>query len=142
MSFSGRLLTDAIVTLLTNAGLVVGSGTKPATGGWQGTPGESVFTPYVVVYATTGGYFDGPISTPFADAMPDYVISSFGSNQQQAQFTNDLVYTTLTGSKPTAAGMSVELVSPDVEGGVVRDDDVTPAIHYSPTRWRIFTTPS
>jgi hypothetical protein len=142
MSFQGRLLTQAIIDLLESAYLLVGDGDKPSGGGWQGTPGQSTFEPYIVVYAVTGGYFDGTIGEPFVDARPDYIISSFGATQQQAQWGNDVVFETLTTSKPSVSGQVVELIVPDVEGGAVRDDDVSPPIFHSPSRWRFFLTPS
>jgi hypothetical protein len=139
MSFSGRLLTAAIINLLDST-LLVGDGDKPAGGGWQGAPGASAFEPYTVVYAVTGGYFEGTIGQPFADARPDYIISSFGATQQQAQFGNDAVRTALLGGTLSVSGATVQLASPDVDGGAVRDDDVSPPIFYSPSRWRFFVT--
>lgn len=142
MTFQGRLLTQGIIDLLEGEYLLVGDGDKPSGGGWQGTPGQSDFEPYIVVNAVTGGYFDGTLGDPFADARPDYIISSFGATQQQAQWGNDTVHAVLTTSKPTVSGHVVELIVPDVDGGTVRDDDVTPPVFYSPSRWRFFLTPS
>lgn len=142
MPFQGQLLTQAIIDLLEGVGLLVGDGDKPASGGWQGAAGASTFEPYTVVYAVTGGYFEGTIGEPFVDARPDYILSSFGATQQQAQHGNDTVYATLTTSKPTVVGQVVELVIPDVDGGTVRDDDVQPPIFHSPSRWRFFLTPA
>lgn len=139
---SGRLLTDAIADVLTDAGLLVGVGTKPADGGWQGSEGASPFTPYVVLSPVTGGYFDGPLGAPFVDARPDYIITSYGATVAQAQFVNDQVHVTLTSSVPTVTGMVVQLMVPDVEGGAHRDDDVTPPVYYSPSRWRVLMTPA
>jgi hypothetical protein len=140
MSFKGRLLTDAIITLLEGEYLLVGDGDKPSGGGWQGTPGQSKYEPYTVVYAVTGGYFDGTIGEPFVDGRPDYIISSFGATQQQAQWGNDTVYAVLTSSKPTVSGAVVQLIVPDVDGGAVRDDDEGIAVYHSPSRWRFFVT--
>lgn len=143
MAFSGRLLTDAIKDLLAVPGgltVYVGEKKKADPGGWSGVEGASPFVPYTVIYPTPGGYFDGTLSAPFADGRPDYVITSFGSTATQAQWGSDRVFDTLTTAKPVVAGRLVQLLIPDVEGGVVRDDDVSPPIFYSPWRWRIFET--
>lgn len=140
--FKGRVLTAAIVSLLEDADLLVGEGDEPTGAGWQGSPGASVFKPYVVVTPVPGGVFDGTLAAPFADARPDYIVASYAATQAQAQFTNDTVYNLLTTSTLSVAGQSVQLVAPDVEGGVIRDDDVTPTVFYAPTRWRVFMTPS
>lgn len=142
MAFSGRDLTDAIETLLAAAGLTVYVGDKPegSAGGWQGAEGASTFDPYTVIFPVTGGFFEGTISEPFADARPDYIISSFGATPQQAQWGNDTVFETLTTSKPTVSGRVVQNLVPDVEGGTVREDDVTPPIWHSPSRWRAMET--
>lgn len=138
---SARLLTAAIETALDDAGLLVEVGTKPAGGGWQGAPGASQFTPYTVIYPTPGGSSGGSITAPFDDVMPDYTISSFGSTAAQAQWGDDLVRATLTSADAvTVSGRSVMLAIPDVDGGVLRDDDVQPPVWHSPTRWRLMTT--
>ena len=138
---SARLLTDAIATALTDGGLLVGVGTKPAGGGWAGTQGASTFAAFTIVYPSPGGYSDGTVATPFDDVNPDYIISSFGSTVDQAQWGDDKVRATLTAAGAvTVSGRSVMLVIPDVDGGVIRDDDVTPPIFHAPTRWRVMTT--
>lgn len=138
---SGRSLTDAIISALETATLTVGDGTKPAGAGWQGTPGSANFNPYVVVYPTPGGFYDGTVGDAFADARVDYTISSFGASREQAQWGADTVFATLTDpSNVTVSGRTVQLLRPDVDGGVIRDDDVTPPIYHSPTRWRVMTS--
>lgn len=139
---AGRLLTNAIIALLEADGLTVGDALTPEGVGWQGAPGASNFEEYVVVFPVTGGYFDGTISEAFADGRPDYIIHAYGATREQCQIANDAVFVSLTTSKPTVAGFTVQHVSPDVEGGAVRDDDVQPPIFFAPTRWRFFVTPS
>lgn len=137
----GRPLTAAIVAALTAAGVLAGE-QKPEGVDWQGTPGESVFVAYVVVRPTPGGVFFGTMDAPFDDAQPDYIISSFAADSAACQELSDLVFATLIAAELTLSGRVVQLIIPDVEGGVVVDDDVQPRIYYSPTRWRIFTTSS
>jgi hypothetical protein len=137
-----RDLTDAIVDALELAGLVVGRGIKPATGaGWQGDPGASTFIPYVVVHPSPGGVYDGSLETPFDDAQPDYVVSAIAATQTACQVTADAAFAVLlTAPSFVMDGRVVQLAEPDVDGGVVRDDDVQPPVYYSPTRWRFYTT--
>lgn len=138
---SGRSLTDAIITALETANLTVGDGIKPSSGGWQGTPGSANFTPYVIVYPTPGGIYDGPVGSPFADARVDYTITAIGASREQAQWGADQVFATLINpANVTVSGRTVNLLSPDVDGGVIRDDDVQPPVFFSPTRWRVTTS--
>lgn len=140
MAFSGRLLSEAIKTLLTNAGLSVDIGKPPSTGGWQGTPGASSFNAYTIIWPIVGGYYEGTLADPFEDARPDYTITSYGVSAQQAQWGDDVVFATLTSSKPTVAGRVVQLAIPDVHGGAEPDFDVDPPVYFCPTRWRILET--
>lgn len=142
MSFSGRLLTEAIKTLLTDAGLLVDVGEHPAGGGWEGTPGASTFNAYTVIWPTVGGTYAGTIGVPFADGRPDYTITSYGATAEQSQWGDDKVFATLTTSKPTVSGRVVQLAIPEVHGGAVPDYDVAPPVYFCPTRWRIFDVPA
>lgn len=136
---SARLLTAAIIAALEADGLLVGDGTKPVGGGRDSA--SEPFAPYSVVYATGGGTFSGSVGVPFDDAYPAYVISSFGASQAQALWGDDKVRgVMLTPGSITLSGRSVMLATPDVDGGVQRDDDVSPPVYWCPTRWRVMTT--
>lgn len=138
---SARALTAAVVAKLDATALLVGTGTKPVGGGWAGTPGTSVFNPYTIVYPTPGGSSSGSLSVPFDDVSPDFIITSFGASVEQAQWGDDLVRSTLVSPAViTVTGRTVMLAIPDMDGGVMRDDDVQPPIFYTPTRWRLMTT--
>jgi hypothetical protein len=140
---SGRDLTDAIVTALEAADCLVGRSLMPEGAGWQDEPGASQHLAYVVVHPTPGGVFDGSIEAPFDDAQPDYVITAIGANPTACQTLADKVFATLlTAPSFPVDGRRIQLAEPDVEGGVVRDDDVQPPVYYSPTRWRFYTTPA
>ena len=138
---SARLLTAAIDTTLTAAGLLVGVGTKPVGGGWADAPGGSTYAPYTVIYPTPGGTATGTLTVLYDDVQPDYIISSFGATVAQAQWGDDEVRAALVAAGAvTVSGRSVLLVDPTVDGGVIRDDDVTPPVFHAPTRWRVMTT--
>ena len=141
--YSARALTTALVAKLDATALRVGTGTKPAGGGWAGTPGASVFNPYTVVYPTPGGSSDGSLGIPFDDVSPDFIISSFGASVEQAQWGDDLVRATLVSPAVIAVtGRTVMLAIPDMDAGVMRDDDVSPPLYHAPSRWRLMTTSS
>lgn len=138
---SNRLLTDALAQALTDAGLLVDVGIKPDGGGWQGSPGASTFEPYTVLYPSIGGASDGPICDPFTDVAADFIITSFGATPTQAMWGADEAREALTSPGTiVVVGRVVMLAIPDVEGGVIRDDDVQPPIYSSPCRWRLMTT--
>lgn len=138
--YKGADLTAAITAVLEATTLPVGEGVKPEGAGWQGTPGDSQFVTYVVVHPSPGGVFEGSLDEPYDDGQPDYVITAYAATQHGCQVAADLVYEALVTSEYAVTGRSVQLASPDVEGGVVRDDDVQPPVFYSPTRWRFYTT--
>jgi hypothetical protein len=139
----GRLLTAAIISAIEADDWIVGEGIKPENGeGWQGSPGASTFVPYVVVYPTPGGTFDGSLADPYDMVQPDYVIHAIGATQQQCQLLSDALFDLLTSATLTVAGRSIQMMRPDVEGGVVRDDDAQPPLYYAPARWRVWTTTS
>lgn len=144
MAFKGRELTTAIVALLRTNGMTVGSGERPNDSpvGWQGAPGSSVFIPYTVVYAITGGVFDGSMGSSYNYARPDYIISSYGASQDQAQWGDDKVFEILTTQKPTVANFVIVQIEPDVHGGAQRDDDVQPPLWWAPTRWKFNLSPT
>lgn len=138
---SGRLLTEAVIEALEAVYLNVGDSIKPDGGGWQGAAGDSEFVPYTIVNPVPGGFSTGTLQVPSDDVNPDYIISSFGSTARQAQWGDDAVRAVLTApGAVTVAGRRVMLITPDVDGGVVRDDNVTPPVFYAPTRWRFMTT--
>jgi len=138
----GHDLTEAIITLLEGDGWLVGDAEKPAAAGWQGSPGESTFVPYVDVWPTPGGVADGTLADPYGDVQPDYIIRVFGATRAQCEIVNDRVWARMTTAVLTVAGRRVQLVSPEVLAGAVREDIGQPPLWYAPGRWRIWTTPA
>jgi hypothetical protein len=130
MSYTGRPVTDSIVTLLAGAGLLVGEGDKPAGAGWQGTPGQSTFRAYVVVHPIGAASIDGTLDTPSADVFPLHQLSAFGATQDSSQQVADTARAVMLG-----AGWQLEFL-----GGVVRTDDVQPPLFMSLDRYTAFRT--
>lgn len=137
--------TQALITYLATAtGRLVGSGVKPDGGGWQGAPGTSPFTPYLVVHSIAGGNLDGPIGDPHADSALVWQIDAYGATQQSAEITADAAQAALLvqGLPPLVIdGRTVTRVRLDVPGGGARQDPDQPAIWRRFDLYRISTTP-
>lgn len=130
---------DAVIAALEAAGLLVGDGEKPDGGGWQGTPGQSVFKGYVVVYRIRGGSRSGNLDDPHEDAEFIFQVTCVGSSPTLAESLADEAETLLKGV--TVAGRSI-YPSPDMNPGTERDDDVQPPLFYCTPRYRLKTTPA
>ncbi len=142
LSHRGAELTAGIVTQLTNASLVVGEGEAPAAGGWAGSPGQSDYTGYVVIYPTPGGPSDGTVSVPNADSATDYQIVSVGATSRQAETVADEVREVLTAALPSLVERRVTHVNVAMLGGAVLDDTVLPTVWMVSDRYRYYTTPA
>jgi hypothetical protein len=143
MSYRGRAVTDAIITVLTNAGLRVGDGEKPANSGWAGTAGQSTFRAYVVVHPVGAFDIDGTLDGPSDDVWPLMQITSFGAVRAQCEETADDAREALLATPAAVVGgRSVARWRIDLVGVVTRTDDVQPPIYMAPDRYTVFTTPS
>jgi hypothetical protein len=144
----GNDLSTAIVAALTSAGLLVGDGEAPTTGGWQGTPMASPFVPYVDVHPIPGGFSDGTISTPDSDAGALYQLIAVGATRAQAEAIGDDVRAAMVAFTFTPTnGRAVSLVRLEMLGGAMRDDSirgnaVQPSVWIVSDRYRIFTVPA
>ncbi len=137
-----RIVTAAVVACLEDAGLLAGDGEKPVAGGWQGTPGQSTFTPYVAVYNLVGGYTDGSIVAPDEFSYPTYQLTSVGSTAAQCEWQADACREALLTGPVLVEGRAVNLVTVEMLGGAVRDDDAQPPVWFSPDRYRLSLVPS
>ena len=138
----GRTLTDALVAVLTAAGLLVGDGAQPAGSGWQGEPGLSQFVPYCILHAIPGGITDGTIANPDEDAQNLHQATCVGATRQQAEWVADVARGALTAPQAvTVAGRFVAIVSVDQLGGCRRDETVEPVVWMTADRFRVLSTP-
>jgi hypothetical protein len=137
---TAKATTDAIVHALESGGLTVGDGEKPDGAGWQGTPGQSTFTPYVVV-VSFGGMSGGTIRHPDSDTEAIYQLSSVGATRSQAELVADEARTVMLEWPWTVAGRAIQLVRVDAYGGAFREDLGAPPLWSVPDRYRVFTTP-
>jgi hypothetical protein len=135
-------VTVAIINTLETAGFTVGDGEKPDGGGWQGPPAASSFVGYVNVHPTPGGTTDGTIAAPRADAQADYSLISIGATPRQAEQIGDDVRRTMLATPLFVTDRQVAEVRLDMLGGVIRDDQVQPALFYVSDRYRLLVVPS
>lgn len=138
----GSDVTDAIIYRLRSAGFTVGDGQKPDAVGWQGSPGTSTFVGYVNVHPTPGGATDGTLTEPEADALPDYQLISIGATRSQAEHIGDEVREAMFQGPLLVDGRQVAHLRLDMLGGVIRDDQVQPALFYVSDRYRLLTVPA
>lgn len=130
-----RTHTDAVVSALEATGLIVGDGGNPTVPfGWSGTPGQSQFSPYVLVYPL-GQSFDGALGCPDEDSDLRWQVTCVGAAREQAEWVQHEVQEALIGSVLTVAGRFVPRVRPDGGAGVRRDDSTQPPLFISTPRF-------
>lgn len=140
-TYRNRPVTEAIITALSDAALLVGDGEKPDTGGWTATPSQSPFVPYVVVHPLGAYEIDGTIGDSFADVWPLHQITAYGATRAQCEETADNVRHIMLTSALVIADRKVCIVEPDLLGIVSRVDDVQPPLYMAPDRYMVCTTP-
>lgn len=135
----GGAVTTALIDLLEDAGLLVGDGTAPATGGWTKNKGD--FQGYVVLHALPGGVTDGSIDSPDEHAEPVYQVSGHGATRAQAELVADTARAALLTDPLVVSGRTVAQVSIDMLGGCRRLDDLQPPQWQSVERYRVLLVP-
>lgn len=137
-----RTHSNAIKTKLAATTVLVGDAIKPAAGGFVGLPGESLFTPYMVLYPLAPS-FGGTIAAASDDAEIEYQVTCVGETREQAEWVADQAIAALVEQTVTITGRSVmRLRLTDAGGGVRRDDDVLPSVFYTTPRFALYTTPA
>ncbi len=133
-------LTNALLAGLQAAGLTVGDGEKPAGTGWQGTPGQSTFNGYLILYPF-GGSLDGGLANPDEDADARYHIQANGATRQQCEHLQDAARVAMAAMTLTVAGRKVIQLRIDLLGGCARDDSVQPPLWIGFDRYACWTVP-
>ena len=125
---------------------IVAAGTKGW--GWQGTPGQSAFRPYRIVYPLTGGTMgadqdQGTLANPSDDASLIWQVTCVGATRPQCEAvvhdTNELLVEQM--SSFTIPGRFVMRVWCDMTGGVRRDDELQHPVFIPTPRYRLDSTP-
>lgn len=110
--------------------------------GWQGTPGQSRFRAYYVLYPLPGGVFDGPLGCPDDDASLIWQVTCVGATARQCEAAVDRANSVLVGQPLTIPGRYVTRVQADMAGGGVRrDDTVQPPVFIATPRYRVDSVP-
>lgn len=112
--------------------------------GWQGTPGESRFRPYRVLYPIIGGVFDGTLGAPSDDASLIYQVTCVGRDRPQCEAIVDDTNSLLVeqGADLVVPGRFIMRLWCDMAGGGARrDDTVQPPVFIGTPRYRVESTP-
>lgn len=118
--------TDAVISLLEAADLIVGRALHPEGGGWQGEPGRADYVPYDVVYPAPGTP-DGNLAEPLEYLDYKAQITCWGATETQAEQEADRVRAAVVGQLLTVAGRSsYRIQQPPGSRHVRRDDSVSP----------------
>lgn len=135
----------AIVALLATTGIDVDRGVKPAGAGWQGTPGGSVFVPYMMVDLHSGST-TGPAADPVADADIPFDVRCVGATPSQAEQVADVARQVLcTGRNLAVPGrallrpIALEVLAP-ARADLSLGDGQT--LFLSSPRFRLRTVPA
>lgn len=141
-----RAHTDAVITALESAAagttLLVGDAQKPAAAGWQGSPGQSDFVPYIVVYPWGGFTFDGHLARADDNATLEWQLTCVGQTREQCEAVQDVAFT-LIGNPLTVVDRFVPRVRLGSAGGGVRPDEtVQPTVWVATPQLAAWSTPS
>lgn len=143
---TARLTTDAVVAVLDAnlpANILVGDGEAPIGAGWQGTPGQSSFHGYVVVYPIFTSPGEGSMLYPESDTDAEYQVSTVGATRQQCEFVADLSRIIILGTPVAVSGRGVmRVLAVPGSAGALREDTGQPQLWVSRERYRLRTTPA
>jgi hypothetical protein len=111
--------------------------------GWQGTPGQSRFLPYRIVYPIAGGIFEGTLGEPSDDASLVFQVTCVGRDRPQCESIVDDTNLLLVERRPDliVAGRYVTRVWCEMTGGARRDDTTQPPVFVATPQYRVDTTP-
>lgn len=137
--------TRAVVTLLRSSGHLVGEGEKPPGGGWQGTPGQSSFVPYMIVDPIPGGVTSGPAGEANADASFPWDVRCVAASQYVAEQLADIAVALIcTGVGPQVPGRRLtQTPSLEMRGPARPDQSMGDGqtLFLASPRFRIYTSP-
>lgn len=132
--------TQAVVDHLDAAGLLVGRGTAPDGAGWPGSPGQSQFAPYVIVWRIGASDLSAPfLDGDYGEARPLFHIRTVGGTPTEADATLDAVNAAMLGQTIVVAGRRVWRVVYDTSITTTRDTDVHPPVYYTGVYYRLIT---
>lgn len=131
----------AVVAAVAGQNVATDLARKPAAGGWQGTPGESDFVAYAIVYPLPGGTRDGDLADPFAEVTLNYQAQCIADTAEAARSVAGDVDAAMRAL--TVPDRKVLRVTPVDDGGVQPDDETQgPRLFYATPRYSVWTTPA
>ena len=134
---------QAVVDVLTAAGLAADRGRKPSTGGWSGAPGQSAYVGYVIVWGRPSqnvGHRD--LDGLYDRRRPRYDIRTVGGTPTQADDLRDTAVDALTAAPIVVAGFDTVHMRFLSGFDSVPDWDPTPPIFYTGTELELWTEES
>lgn len=127
-------LTTILVTRLQTAGLLIGDGVAPNTGGWNDDPNlpTSKFLPYLVINPMAVADPTGPVGDTSSDFRVPYSMTSTGISRKQVEVYSDKGRKTLSEMERNTvtlggSGWKIQQVRANSVGGVVRTDNTEPS---------------
>jgi hypothetical protein len=127
-------LTTLLVTRLRTAGLLIGDGVAPPTGGWDDDPNlpTSKFLPYLVINPMAVPDPTGTVADSSADFRVPYSVTSLGISRKQCEVYSDRgrkELALLERNTVTLGGgdWKIQQARANSIGGVVRTDNTEPS---------------
>ena len=127
-------LTTLLVDRLRTAGLLVGDGEAPPTGGWDDDPNlpTSGFVPYLVVNPMAVAEPTGPVGDTATDFRVPYSVTSSGISRKQVEVYADKGRKTLAELERSTVTLGTsdwkfQQARANSIGGVVRTDNTEPS---------------
>lgn len=132
---------SAVVDLLETDGMLAFvEDDWPSSGGWQGTPGQSDFTPMVRVTDMAGPSPTGLLDGVRSDMSFLIHLQCIAATREQANRRRDRVHALMV-SGVSVPGRSTVHVVMDMSGETFKDADENPPVYVGWDRYRLFTTP-
>lgn len=126
-----RLFYAAVYArLISSTGKQIGQAVAPA----------DVTTPYAVLYPGFDLGGEGGLSDPTQVNVWGFQVTGVGKTMDETTWMQHKIRVALLGWLPTVAGLGTTQIDLENGSGILRDDDVMPALFYSTDRFRMFSS--
>lgn len=134
-----RSIEQAFLDLL--SGFLVGDGEAPAGGGWQGAPGTSPFTNYLI-FKPGQGVTDGSLAHADANVDRDFMVTCVAATRDGCSILARNVVAAVQGRNlTTPTRRTSRPIVLERWGPVDRDDTVQPSVFMAVHVFGVHTTP-
>ena len=128
-------LTAHLLSSLTTAGLLVGDGQAPPTGGWDDDPNlpGSSYVPYLIINPMAVSEGTGPVGNTAVDYKVPYSVTSSGISRAQCEIYADMGRKQIVDLARTVVTLGsegdwkIQQARANSIGGVVRSDTTEPS---------------